>query len=209
MASSVDNQVRALVEHLRDLSTHQLAVFFASCAERLLPLYEAFVELEGWGDALKVRRALDASWTAVEGGVTNDPGLAVEAAEVEAVTPHADDFESVETILAQDACAAVGAALRSALGEAVDPWEVCCVFEALRVGITYAATGYLDLGGGETADKFEEQLGRHPRIVSAFATLDELIARLRHTVPKNAELVREVRTQARVEAWRREEVLSA
>ena len=41
--------------------------FAAACAERLLPNYGVFSEVEGWGDPARLARGLDSVWRYLEG----------------------------------------------------------------------------------------------------------------------------------------------
>lgn len=71
----------------------------AAMAERWLPAYETFSAAEQWGDPDILRHCLDAVWAAVEGRATAT-GWPRLSQQLQAITPHMDDFDANEALCA-------------------------------------------------------------------------------------------------------------
>src|SRR5262249_7804547 len=85
--------------------------FGASCCERMLPNYEAFVRDVGWGKMTPLREALDTTWEACEGRQAPRAKLGDMLSMCEACAPDSEAFSSLYTSSAQDAVFAVCALL--------------------------------------------------------------------------------------------------
>jgi hypothetical protein len=105
----IDEYEDSLNSKLDGWSPKQRCAFAAAMAERWFPTYEKFSAAEKWGDAKALRRILDAIW----GHVLDRPITAADrrryASQVDANTPHMDDFDDADAALA--ACAMLGEAL--------------------------------------------------------------------------------------------------
>lgn len=165
----VSRQVERVLEAPKDAA----AAFFCACAERFLPLYDDFVKIERWGNPTLLRQSLDAAWSSILGGSAT--GLGASAEQVLEATPHADDFDSIETTFAQGAADLVAAAAAAA-GGVIDADSLYAAFETLRTAATFAQTGYLDLGDSPEAEAFEATLGEHPLIKAELAHEEEDLA---------------------------------
>ncbi len=133
------------------------AAFYASAAERFYPLYLAFSSAEDWGSPECVREYLDLARELVL-NPENAPNH-THAARVGLLTqtPHADDFDSVETTFAQDVTILIDAALRASADEMADEdTPIEAAFEALRVALCMERYGFLDLGSGPMEGEFEQ-----------------------------------------------------
>jgi len=144
---TLDEHVAEIEGRLRAASSTQASLFYTCCAERFFPLYVAFSTAEQWGDTKEVRGYLDLAW---ESGLHQRLDHKRAQAALDGLlgqTPHADDFESVETTFAQDECLLISAGLGNAAGiidENAIP--VDAAFEVLRVAHCVESTGFLDLG---------------------------------------------------------------
>lgn len=115
---NLDEQLNEqLAEELGALSVGHRALFAVATTERLLPNYQAFSLLEGWGDYGTLRSSLDFVWSALIAG--NVPIL--DASPVKKMRrlcmrqmPDTDNFVSLFVPLAQDAVSAVVCALEAA-----------------------------------------------------------------------------------------------
>lgn len=93
----------ALTEALRVMPPHQCVAFAAACCERMLPAYEAFSTMEQWGDATRLRQALDIAWS-VAAQSNIDRGKIRSALEAcDDTVPDSDDFNSIFASGAQNA----------------------------------------------------------------------------------------------------------
>jgi uncharacterized protein YjaG (DUF416 family) len=194
--TSYDHLVERQVEQIRTAHRDAAAAFFCACAERFVPLYEAFCDLEQWGDPVLLRQTLDQAWAAVSGG----PASALDARpDILALTPHADDFDSIETTFAQDAAALVDAAAAAAGSGVVAPDTVHAAFESLRTAATYAQTGYLDLGDTPEGAELERTIGDHPLIRTELALQEADLADL--TKPLDRVCVERLRARAVANRW--------
>lgn len=119
----------ALRERVAVLLPLRRAALAASCAERLMPLYEWIVGASASDDAAGIRSALDLAWSA------DASAQAVEQAqlEVEQLVPDEDDGHApVDLALVQNAVAAVAYSLRAkGSNEAQDVvWAARQLYEA-------------------------------------------------------------------------------
>ncbi len=95
---------------------HRLA-FAASCCERLLPNFEAFHVMEGFGDPAQLRSALDTIWDCVLGKTLSSEEVEKQKVICEKNLPDPDNYSSVFTSAAINACSAVIDALDCYLTE--------------------------------------------------------------------------------------------
>jgi uncharacterized protein YjaG (DUF416 family) len=124
---------QAIKARLEAAGRRECSLFAASCAERLFPMYEAFVKRTGQGDVELLRRALDFAWDVV--GATEHPvaEIAAHGADAELLVPSDDDEDWTEASpIAQNAAAAVAYALRTQLsGDSQDGvWAARQLYEA-------------------------------------------------------------------------------
>jgi uncharacterized protein YjaG (DUF416 family) len=143
----LDEHIASMGHRLRAASSAQASIFYTCCAERFFPLYAAFSAAEHWGDTEYVRSYLDLAWDSAW-HLRLDRRAAQAALDgLLSQTPHADDFDSVETTFAQNECLLISSALGHAAGiidENAVPLDAA--FEVLRVAHCVESTGFLDLG---------------------------------------------------------------
>jgi uncharacterized protein YjaG (DUF416 family) len=108
--NSIDEYEAFLTEKMTFWSTQQRIALAAAIAERWLPAYEVFSAEEDWGDPDALRQSLDAVWSCVQECVLTESDIARHAQQIDEITPHMDDFDAEEALIA---CAALSDALRS------------------------------------------------------------------------------------------------
>jgi uncharacterized protein YjaG (DUF416 family) len=107
----ITEHLSRLREGLEKLNKSQRAAFAAASGERLLPLYTAFTEEVGWGDAVALRRGIDQAWRFAKNELI-DPKLVAEIqAQCARAAPKTEDSESSYTSAALSAASAISAAL--------------------------------------------------------------------------------------------------
>lgn len=186
--ASLNEEIEHIGRRVARLEHPRAAAYFACCGERLLPLYRAFVRREQWGDPAVLRGALDAVWDALERAVQGEwAGL---AAAVELQTPHADDFDSLETTFAQDACFSAGMAVQALSGSAEPGW-VEYTLEVLRVAVCVEQTGHMDLGSGPEYEVFQRELVLDDRVQKELAFQEADLAMLESADPPDYRAMRE------------------
>jgi len=84
-----------LLETLSMLPHKHCIAFAASCCERLIPNYHAFVLMEHWGDSHSMQAALDIVWAFLEGGNLEEVHVRQLIQSCKSAAPHSDDFGSV------------------------------------------------------------------------------------------------------------------
>jgi uncharacterized protein YjaG (DUF416 family) len=164
--SPLEERKEAIIEGLRAVDRHRVAIFSASVAERFVALYLPFQDGSGRGDHFALEQALDVTWTFLfEGGVSPE-ALRGHLSQVEELTPHAEDFDQLATTLAQDACICVDSAIRWCLEDERDryPHVVEYSFEALSAFVCHEKTGLLQLGDSEEGEAFEQALIHDSRV---------------------------------------------
>ena len=129
-ADAYDEQ--AIRARLEAAGRRESALFSASCAERLFPMYEAFVARTGHGDVQLLWSALDLAWEASE---AMDPPLAeiaTRSADAESLVPSDDDEDWTEASPIAQNAAAVAYSLRVQLsGDPQDGvWATRQLYEA-------------------------------------------------------------------------------
>ncbi len=208
---NLDAHIAEMNRRLRGISSMQASLFYACCAERFFPLYAAFSEAEQWGDSEEVRKHLDLAWNAVQQQNLDHAAAKAALDGLLRQTPHADDFESVETTFAQDECLLISSALGFAAGiidENAIP--VDAVFEILRIAHCVESTGFLDLGDDPRAaavladftsgESFLQEVRYQEedlREILATRINEELVGRLRErTFGNRYSVVRLLPTQA-------------
>lgn len=176
--SRLDEEIELIERALAALRRAQFAAFFAACGERLLPLYSSFSSAEAWGDPKQLRDGLDVVWSHLSGGALPDVPRLLE--NLEAVTPHSDDFETPASSYAQNAVICVDAALRAIWPkEQVDPSWVQYPVETVKVAICVAENGVVDLGSSPEAIEWSNRVAEHPRMREELQFLRKLIGVLR------------------------------
>lgn len=151
---TLDEHVAAMDARICGIATWKAALFYASCSERFFPLYVSFTRAAGWGSATALRQVLDSVWRSAcsnQGAEMYRRALDLVLAE----TPHADDFDVVETTFAQGVSVLLSAGLRSAMGERGDRMPIDAAYEILRVASCVELTGFLDLGDDPRSASFE------------------------------------------------------
>ena len=108
-------QREAVLEQLASLPRHQRAAYAVACADRLIPLYRWFQEVESWGDVIVLETCVEFAWNWVKGVPFEDAKLAAAVRECEAVIPDMDDFHSYLASRALDAGSAVAQALEACI----------------------------------------------------------------------------------------------
>lgn len=107
---NIDDYEVLLTEKLTPWSPQKRIALAAAIAEHWLPAYEAFSAEEKWGDPASLRRSLDALWGHVQGRTLAERDIARHLQQVEAATPHMDDFDAEEALTA---CVILNDTLRS------------------------------------------------------------------------------------------------
>jgi uncharacterized protein YjaG (DUF416 family) len=100
-----------LVERLSVLSQRHRAAFAVSCAERLMPLYQWFQEVESWGDRRVLESGIELVWSWIVTGRPSNTEIADAVDRCEKVAPDTEDFSSALVSRALDAASAVALAL--------------------------------------------------------------------------------------------------
>ena len=104
MPATVSNSIDAYELSLRDtlekFSPEQRLALATGMAERWLPMYEAFLQKEQWGDAKALRRMLDALWGHVMGERITSGDVNRYLEQLKDSTPHMDDFDAEEALAA-------------------------------------------------------------------------------------------------------------
>ena len=107
---SLDDYQIFLTEKMTPWSSQQRIALAVAIAEQWLPAYESFSKEENWGDPASLRRSLNAVWSHVQGAALTERDIARHIQQLEDITPHMNDFDAEEALIA---CATVAEALRS------------------------------------------------------------------------------------------------
>jgi uncharacterized protein YjaG (DUF416 family) len=104
-----------LVERLTALPQRHRAAFAVACAERLMPLYHWFQEVESWGDRKVLESGIELVWSWIITGKPSDMEIAEAVRGCESVAPNTEDFSSSLVSRALDAASAVALALEACI----------------------------------------------------------------------------------------------
>jgi uncharacterized protein YjaG (DUF416 family) len=177
-----------LVARLAQAPDRARALFAASIAERLLPLYDAYGESAGRGETALVRAGLEAAWQAATGDVAA-PELEAWQTRVEALVP--DDHDAgvtAETAYCENAAAAVAYALRAAAA-VDDPREPAWAALQLYEAADYAAQQQLaDLDLNRPGA--EDELAATPVVRAALQAVEDDLAAATGAVRDDADVAR-------------------
>jgi uncharacterized protein YjaG (DUF416 family) len=102
---------------LESLPCRSSIAFGLSCCERMFANYIAFKSEAKWGDDQPLRKALDELWRHVEGQMIDELTVRQLLSNCEVVAPDSDDFSSLLTGPAQEAC-----------------FSICCVLDYVLKG---------------------------------------------------------------------------
>src|SRR5687768_17155508 len=100
--NSIDDYESYLTAVLAGWSPRQRLAFTAGMAERWLPVYAAFSAAEQWGDAEGLRRSLAAVWAHLAGRPLGAADRTRHQQLLRDSTPHMDDFDALEALIACD-----------------------------------------------------------------------------------------------------------
>lgn len=123
----MNNQTNT-VDALMLLSAEHRIAFAASCCERLLPNYEAFVVQEKFGEKLLLRNALDEVWQYLKGANISNEHVhnLIQLLEDSAPSDLENEFRSIFLTAAQEAIAAVSYTLECCLKPTADILTKVC-----------------------------------------------------------------------------------
>lgn len=203
-AMTLSREIDLIIERVGRLSRPRQGVYFACCAERLLPAYEAFSSTSGWGRPEILRQALDHFW---DQRPREPKDVADWLAKTEEQTPHADDFDNLLATFAQDCCICVDAAVRS-----LDPGEELSAewaqypWEAVKVAVSESVMGAMDLGAGPEADAWDREILKDDRVRAERAFHESLLAKLEGA---QSAPIQELRASAQKNAWSSAALLNA
>ncbi|MBI3733567.1 MAG: DUF416 family protein [Chloroflexi bacterium] len=96
-----------LVELLNALPAQHRVAFAASCSERLIHNYTAFVAVEHWGNSALLEQGLKTVWAFLESSYTPREQVRALIQSIEQVIPDSEDFHSLFTEAAQNAAIAL------------------------------------------------------------------------------------------------------
>src|SRR5215813_4035044 len=99
---TIGDVVEELSDAVARLHPVKVALYSASCSERLFPIYEAFVAREHYDDSGALRRALDLLWE-FPFGVTQET-LSKALGDVDRFTPDLNKFDTTLASFAEVVC---------------------------------------------------------------------------------------------------------
>ena len=123
-----------IIDLLTGLSERHRVAYATACAERLLPLYQWFQQIQSWGDTSALESGIQLAWRWVKGAVGLDAEISDAIRSCEAVAPDTEDFDSPLASRALDAASAVAQALEACISPlpetAADAGEIAweCAF---------------------------------------------------------------------------------
>jgi Protein of unknown function (DUF416) len=178
---SLDQALEVLQLQVAGLTRPAMAAFFAVAGEALLPLYVAFSQHNGWGDAGVLREALTKAFGYATGGPNLQGSAGRILKSIESVAPHGDRFDAPESTYAQDAAICVDAAVRA--GNPTEEVNPAWVQYALEPAITMLCMD-LPVGSWEMADAWRAHALKHPGLRKACEALSEMAAFLEESHEK-------------------------
>ena len=196
--SRLDQEIDRLTESLERCGNKAIALHSAACGERLINIYFAFVRKENRGSKEIVRKALDTAWLCLEGTITDRDSLIAYISYLEAATPHADDCKSVECLLAPYVCVCIDTSIRYCMDDdSVGPVAIEYSFLALRSLECYRKTGFVDLGSGLEAERFEERLIGFETIRNELAMQQKDLSDIQDASAISKDLVNRIKRRAK------------
>jgi uncharacterized protein len=108
-----------LIRGLARLSHSHRVAFAAACCERLVPNYQAFSAVEGWGQPDALQEGMAIVWRWLAGVAQSDERIQQVAHACEEVAPDMEAFSSLFAAPALDAAAAVSDTLSCCLTDEI------------------------------------------------------------------------------------------
>src|SRR5262245_43266159 len=128
---TIGDVVEELSDALARLHPVKVALYSASCSERLFPIYEAFAAREQYDASGGMRRALDLLWE-FPFGVTQDT-LSKALGDLDRLTPDLNKFDSTLASFTETVCICIESGIRWCLGEAsLKPYAVECSLDVIK-----------------------------------------------------------------------------
>ncbi len=153
---------RILASALKPLPPAFRAAFAASCCERMVPNYEAFTAMEGWGKPALLRSAMDDIWTTLAGFTSARLKEPVSIAELQAIMPDTEDFTSLFTPSAQNAVSAIALIIGSWATDEVEDFVTVARLSLDTVDIYVRKVDDPVLGTHPGNPAFDRWVDQHP-----------------------------------------------
>jgi uncharacterized protein YjaG (DUF416 family) len=183
----------SLRDELSRMPTRNRAAFAACCAQRMIPNYERFQALSGWGDPSVLRRALDYPWGILSSDAATDrAGLKRHEAACDTVTPDMDDFGRFDfASAALDAAVAVLGTLRC-----LETGEVDRAIDAATAARDSVDMHVQELEGLEPEDAdLEARIVAHPLYQREMQHQQRILAHLTGAPALTPEIVNQLREE--------------
>jgi uncharacterized protein len=199
VAWPVEDMTRDVSARLATLGRRQNAAFSASCAERLMPLYQKFCTEQKWDGNQQLRDILNNVW-----GVLRDPAIAAPLEDwlsgTEALVPHADDFASALITAAQDCVICTDLAVRWLLGrQALPSASPEYALEGILSTEAARRTGFLSFGSTQDDQAKENQIIGLSTVQNELACQRQDVATLA-AAGDAADVAEDIRVKARGDA---------
>jgi uncharacterized protein YjaG (DUF416 family) len=153
MTWPVEQLTHELSMRLSALEPPQNSAFSASCAERLMQLYQDFCGEQSWDGKQQLREILNDVWAALR-EASQVTRLEKAIPRLEQLVPHADDFNSALITAAQDCAICTDIAVRWLLGrEIAFSASPGYALEGIASAEAARRTGYLSFGSVPDADE--------------------------------------------------------
>ncbi|EWM17833.1 DUF416 family protein [Kutzneria sp. 744] len=179
----VDN----LIERVAALSRNAQEALFTCLCEALMPLYRDFGARVGWNDSGLVEELVQLlRGRIVDSAVDLQFEPMVET--LESVTPHSDDFDTIEVFYAMDAIGCLDAALRIAAGQRVYPDWVEYALDPMQVYMLSRDRGIIAPGGSANDLAMMDELYQTDEMRSVVACVENAINLLRAENYTSAQL---------------------
>lgn len=182
-----------LILELENFPNPYRIAFTASCCERLLPNYQAFVVMEQWGDFSLLRKALNEVWKVLEGENLSSDYLLDLSRQCENVAPDTEDFSSVFTSAALDAASGVALALQCCIdGGASKAAEVGSLARD-TIDMYIQVRDCLDYSDPAFEEKIQNdplmlaELGKQAADLKALASMSELTSEFLENLRRSSE----------------------
>jgi uncharacterized protein len=192
-----------IVLELSRLPLDKQLAFSASCSERAIDLYKEFAEKSGWGDFSVIRGAMDMIWSHLLEAPVADDRLQTTLVDIENNSPHSDDFDLNEVVLAQDALVCIYTTLRWCLEKKDSSATIVeFSFESLRAARYLVTTnGYWDFGSDPRAEEVDKVIIQEPVIQKEARLQKEDLALLQSQDDLSRDMIISLKHKAEQNRW--------
>lgn len=203
--SEISKLERNLNRSFNILASNKKNIFLACCNERFVEIYNEFTKKDKWGNFSELKNSLDLIWKTALKNQLSDNDISIlkfHKSKIVEITPHSDDFISLESVLAQRVCMITYTTLEMLLGQDIKrAYEIVQPLKIIQVALCVKYTGHIDLYDTPEAEIFEKKVLLDNRFIKELDLQKKDLAQLKLIRTFDEELLYSFRQRANNNLW--------